>query len=201
MMNCGLRNLDCGLTKETPSSNPHSEIRNLKSNYRIWAALDVDGINEAYVARLGRHDERVRAAASAEESHAAKERAVRDSGRDEDHLLAGREGVRVVNLVRVVYPHLPESLKPLFCGRDFGLVNAESLVVEDEPRLNLAVQALHRRRGQHAFGRAADPHQRVNVRAGDRRGDSGGEVAVVDESDTSARVAHVLYQFLVARAV
>src|SRR5579885_1300390 len=90
------------------ASNPHSEIRNLKSDYRVRAAFDVDGVNEAYVARLGRHDERVGSSARAEEADAAQERAVGDSGRDEDDLLAGREVVRVINLVRVADAHLPE---------------------------------------------------------------------------------------------
>src|SRR5207237_6161078 len=104
----------------------------LKSDHGVRAALDVDCINEAYVARLGRHHERVRATARAEEADAAQERAVGDARRDEDDLLAGREVVRMVDLVRVADAHLLESREHLFGGRDFGLVNAEAFVVEDE---------------------------------------------------------------------
>src|SRR5438105_4720393 len=182
-------------------SNPQSAIRNLKSNYCVRAALDVDCINEAYVARLGRHHERVRATARAEEADAAQERAVGDARRDEDDLLAGREVVRVVDLVRVADAHLFESREHLFGGRDFGLVNAEAFVVEDEAGLNLSVQTLHGCGCEDAFGRAADAHQRVYVRSGDRRRYSSREVAVADETDARARFAHVLYELPVARAV
>src|SRR5215208_2899692 len=80
----------------------------LKPNDRVGAALDVDGVDEAYVARLGRHHERVRAVTRPEEADAAQERAVGDAARDEDDLLARREVVRVVDLVRVVDAHLFE---------------------------------------------------------------------------------------------
>src|SRR5256714_1295838 len=182
-------------------SNPQSAIRNLKSNHGVRAALDVDGVNEAYVARLGRHHERVCASARAEEADAAQERAVGDARRDEDDLPAGREVVRVVDLVRVADAHLLQAREPLLGGRDLGLVNAQAFVVEDEACLNLPVQTLHGRGCEHAFGRAADAHQGVYVRAGDRRRYPRGEVAVADEPDARARLTHVLYELPVARAV
>src|SRR5437588_3938289 len=183
------------------ASNQKSQIKNLKSYHRVGPALDVDGVNEAYVARLGRHHERVRAAARAEEAHPAQERAVGDARRDEDDLPAGREVVRVIDLVWVADAHLLEAREHLFGGRDFGLVNAEAFVVEDEAGLNLSVQTLHGRGCEDAFGRAADAHQRVYVRSGDRRRYSSREVAVADETDARARFAHVLYELPVARAV
>src|SRR3954468_7333587 len=100
----------------------------------------MDCVNESYVARLRRHNERVRAAAGAEEAYAAQKRAVGDARRDEDYLPAGREVVRVVDLVRVVDAHLLQARQDLFGGRNLRLVNAQTLVVEDEPRLNLAVE-------------------------------------------------------------
>src|SRR5437763_6767333 len=173
-------------------SNPQPAIRNLSSDHGVRAALDVDGVNEAYVARLGRHHERVCASARAEEAHPAQERAVGDARRDEDDLPAGREVVRVVDLVRVADAHLLEAREHLFGGRDFGLVNAEAFVVEDEAGLNLSVQTLHGRGCEDAFGRAADAHQRVYVRSGDRCRYSSREVAVADETDARARFARVL---------
>src|SRR5438874_8172286 len=106
-------------------SNPQSEFRNLKSYHCVGPALDVDGVNEAYVARLGRHHERVRASARAEEADAAQERAVCDARRNEDDLPAGREVVRMVDLVWVADAHLLQAREHLLGGRDFGLVNAE----------------------------------------------------------------------------
>src|SRR5688500_17033379 len=70
----------CGTYSEMASG-----IR-LESDDGVGAALDVDGVDEAYVARLGRHDERVRAPPRAEEAHAAEQRAVGDAGGDEDDL-------------------------------------------------------------------------------------------------------------------
>src|SRR5437588_2767518 len=102
------------------ASNQKSQIKNLKSYHRVGPALDVDGVNEAYVARLGRHHERVRASARAEESDAAQERAVCDARRDEDDLPAGREVVRMVDLVRVADAHLVEAREHFLGGRDFG---------------------------------------------------------------------------------
>ena len=61
----------------------------------------------------------------------------------------------------------------------------------DQAREDLAVQTAHRRRGQHAFGRAADAHHRVNAAAGHRRGDARRQVAVANQLDARAGRADV----------
>src|SRR4051812_14613400 len=81
----------------------------LKSNHRVGAAFDVDGVDEAYVPRLGGHYERVCTLARAEETDALEQRAIGHAGRGEDDLLAGREVVRLVNLVGVADAHLFEA--------------------------------------------------------------------------------------------
>ena len=76
-----------------------------------------------------------------------------------------------------------------------------ALVFHHQAAQNLAVQAAQRRRGEHAFRRAARSHHRVYAGAGDRRGDAGREIAVADQADARARLADVGDQLLVPRAV
>ena len=97
---------------------------------------------------------------------------------------ARREILRSVNPLEVGDPH---RAAPLFV---LGLV-------DDEAREDLAVQAAHRRRGQHALGRAARPHDRVHTGADDRRGDAGRQVAVADQADARAGGADVGDELLV----
>ena len=63
--------------------------------------------------------------------------------------------------------------------------------------LDLAAQAAHRRGGDHALGRAADPHHRVHAGAAHRGGDAGREVAVGDQADARAGLADVGDELLV----
>ena len=94
--------------------------------------------------------DRARADAVAEEAHAAHQRAVGDAGRREDDARAGREILRSVDLLEVGDAHRPAALLVLGLG-------------DDEPREDLAVQAPHRGRREHAFRRAAGAHHRVDA--------------------------------------
>ena len=54
----------------------------------------------------------------------------------------------------------------------FVAVNAQSFGIKNQARLNFAIQAFNRRCRQHAFGRATDSHQRMDVGARNCRADS-----------------------------
>ena len=103
-------------------------------------------------------------------------------------LLAGREILRAVDLLEVGDAHRAAALLVL------GLA-------DDEPREDLAVQAAHRRRRQHALGRAAGAHHRVHAGADDRRRDAGRQIAVANQPDARAGRADVGDELLVARPV
>src|SRR5229473_6887936 len=115
----------------------------------------------------------MRAVAGAKEPYATHQRSVGDPGSGENYLLARRQIVSVVSLVRIADAHRFQALDDLRRGWHFVLVHAESFGIENQTCLNFSVQTLDRRGGQHAFGRAANPDTRVNVCARYRRGNSG----------------------------
>ena len=92
--------------------------------------------------------------------------------------LARREILRPVDLLEVGDPHRAAALFVLRLG-------------DDQPREDLAVQAAHRRRRQHAFRRAAGAHHRVHAAADHRGRDAGRQVAVADQPDARAGRADV----------
>ena len=100
--------------------------------------------------------------------------------------LAGREILRAVDLLEVGDAHRAAALFVL------GLA-------DDEPREDLAVQAAHRRRGQHALRRAAGAHHGVDAGPDDRGRDAGRQIAVANQADARAGRADVGDQLLVAR--
>src|SRR6185503_19299399 len=114
----------------------------------VLGGRDVNAVDEPDLVRLVLHDHRTGADAVAEEANAPHQRAVGDAGRREDDVLAGGEVRGAVDLLDVSDPHRAAALFVL------GLA-------DDEAREDLAVQAAHRRGGQHAFRRAAGPHHRV----------------------------------------
>src|SRR4029079_10670476 len=116
---------------------------------------------------------RVGPGAPAEVADAVQQVAVGHAGRREDQLLAGREVLGRVDAALVaVAPRLAASV---LLGRAVA-----------EPRLDLAAQALQRGRGQDAFRRATDAHDRVDAGARDGAADRRRQVAVGDELDPGA---------------
>ncbi len=116
------------------------------------------------------HHQRRRADAVAEEADALHQRALGDAGGREDDVLARREILRPVDPLEVGDAHRAAAL--LVLRR-----------VDDEPREDLAAEAAHGRRREHALGRAADAHHGVHAAADrpprrcrptDRRRRSGG---------------------------
>ena len=63
---------------------------------------------------------------------------------------------------------------------------------DHQPRENLSIQAAQRRRGEHAFGRAAGAHHGVNAGAENRGGNAGGKIAVADQPDARAGGANIV---------
>src|ERR1700752_949702 len=77
----------------------------LKPNNRIRTAFDVQRVDKPDVPRFSRHHDRVRALARTKEAHTFQQRTIGHARCGEDNLLAGREIVRVVNLVWVLDSH------------------------------------------------------------------------------------------------
>src|SRR5207247_2055550 len=115
--------------------------------------------------------------AAAEELDAAQEGAVGDAGGGEHHV-ALREILEAVDAVVVLHAHL---------------LGAPALVVVAvaEDALHVAAHAAERGRGEHALGGAADAEEDVDAGVGLARGDGGGDVAVGDEADARAGLAHL----------
>ena len=103
-------------------------------------------------------------------------------------LLPGREVLRPVDPLEVGDAHRAAALLVLRRA-------------DDEPRVDLAAQAAHRRGGDHALGRAADPHHRVHAAADHGRRDAGGQVAVADQPDARAGRTNLLDERLVPRPI
>ncbi len=70
-------------------------------------------------------------------------------------------------------------------------------LADHETREDLAVEAAHRRRGHHAFRRAARAHHRVNAGPDDCGRDACRQIAVANQPDACAGCADVGDQLLV----
>mmetsp|Transcript_13816 Transcript_13816/g.35487 ORF Transcript_13816/g.35487 Transcript_13816/m.35487 type:complete len:358 (+) Transcript_13816:367-1440(+) len=137
--------------------------------------------------RLGAHHDGVGCGAAADVPHALQQVAVGHAGGGKEDLVALAEVLHKEDGVQVV---------PL---RD--RLGALLLVARPQLALDGAAHALHRRRGDDALRRAADAEQDVHGRVGAADLDGGGHVAVADEADAGARLAHLPDELLVARAV
>src|SRR3990167_2712616 len=114
-------------------------------------------LDEPDGAGLGAEHHRVRVDPVLAVSYALEKIAVGDAGGGEDDVVAGGQIGRVVDAVRIRDLH---RLDPL------PLVGADRL----EPALDLAAQASHGGRGQHALRRAADADEHVNAGVGNGGG-------------------------------
>ena len=122
-----------------------------------------------------------------EAPHAAQHGAVGHPRRGEHHV-AAREVVEIVDAVQVGDAHA---------------LRARLLVVVAEVKLalHLAADRAQRRRREDALGRAADAHVDVDAAVRSRRGDHAGDVAVADQADAGAGLAHRRDQLLMARPI
>src|SRR5581483_5218777 len=155
---------------------------------RVRELLEVLRVDHAHLADAPVEDDRVGPHAAREEADALKQLAVGDAGRDETDVLAARELLRAVHLVRVGHTHAPGT-------------SALVVVPELEPPEDLAADARERRRREHAFRRAAAPHHHVKTGAGDGDGERRDDVAVLDEVDARTGRADVVDELLVPRPV
>src|SRR5258708_35741881 len=108
------------------------------------------------------------ALAGTKETHPAHQSSVSYAGGRENDLLAWRKVIRVVNLLRISYAHRLKPLDYLLGRRYFAFIDPQPVGIENQTRLNLAVQTFYCRRGQYAFGRTADTDTGVNVCACNR---------------------------------
>src|SRR5258708_25694595 len=134
----------------------------------------------------------MRALAGTKETHAAHQRSVGHSGGGKNYFLAGREIVRVISLLRIGYAHRLKPLDDLFGRRYLAFVHSQPVGIQNQTRLNLAIQTFDRRRGQHTLGRAANAYTRANVSPPDRCGDSRRQIPVRSQPDARTRRAHAL---------
>lgn len=146
-------------------------------------------LDRPHRAARGPHDDALRPApAPALEPHAAEEVAVGDARRGEKDVVAAAEVVGEEDARQVVAQRQrPLALAKLLAGR--------------EPPLDRAAEALERRGGDDALGRAADPQHDVDGAAWPSRFDRCSHVAVGNEADAGARCAHLPDELRVPRAV
>src|SRR5690606_38821803 len=140
-------------------------------------AEQVHRVGEPDDPRLVAHRDRVRAGTVLEELDAAQQVAVGDAGgAEDDHLTRGQ----VLGAVDAVH-------------RTALLLEAPALLVVARPEapVDLAAEALQRGRRQHALRGAADAHHGVHVGAAHRRRQRRDHVAVADQLDARARLAHL----------
>ena len=125
--------------------------------------------------------------AVAESLHAAQHGARGDAGAGEHHVALRHLLQRELPL-RIGVPHLAHALH-LF------------IVLEHQPPLHLPADAAQRRRRQHALGRATGAKIDVDLRVGRSGRDHAGHVAIADQHDARAGLAHLGDQLLVPVAV
>src|SRR6185369_16524375 len=128
----------------------------------------------------------MRPLARTEKPHTLQQRTVSHPSRSKDDLLSRREIIRVVNLVGILDAHRLQTSEHLLPRRHLVFINAESIRIEHESRLYLAIQTLHRRGGDHAFGRAADSHQRMDIRSRNCRRDTRREITIRYQTNARA---------------
>src|SRR5262245_10743811 len=163
-----------------PASGTSSE-----SDLHIDVWRDVDAVDEPDAMRLVLHDDRAGPHAVSEESHAAHERAVGDTGGGEDDARPGGEILRSIDPLEVGNAH---GAAPVFVLR----------LVDHQSREDLAIQAAHRRGGQHALWRPARAHDGMDAAADDGCRNPGREIAVANEPDSRAGGADVVDELLVS---
>ena len=135
-------------------------IRLVAEEANLFAALageEVDAVDEAHPVAARAHHERVSARRVGEEPDTAKQVAVRDAGRGDDHL-AGCEILGAEDAAVVLDPRVAQLVDLAARGGP-------------ELRLQLAAEAAQRRRGEDRLPRPADPDREVVVRAADRGAD------------------------------
>ena len=73
------------------------------------------------------------------------------------------------------------------------------IVARRQPALELTADTAQSRRSQHAFRRAADAEQQIDAGFLLRRGNGGCNIAVADQTNARAGLAHFLNERLMAR--
>ena len=103
------------------------------------------------------------------------------TGGGEGHVLAADQVVDRISATQVLESRGAGSL----------LVFARA---QPEPALEVSPQALERAGGEHRLGQPAHPHHHVDPGAFERGHDGGGDVAVAEQTDPGAGLAHLFHQ-------
>src|SRR5215831_8634532 len=148
----------------------------------------MDAVHEAHFAVLAGHYNGRGTRAVAEETHAFHESAVGYAGRGEDDVASRSKILGAVDLFLVFDAHL-------------GYTFFQLRFVDHQPGEDLAVEAAHGGRSNHALGGSADPHYGMDARPQDGGGDAGGEIAVTDQADAGSGFANIVNQLLVTRPI
>lgn len=114
----------------------------------VRALVQVNAFQEANLAGVERQNNGRGACAFTEETHAAQQWSIGNTRGGKDRLLARRQLLRRLDLVRIFDSHAPNALA------QFGLVRNQS-------SLHVPVQAANRGRGKHALRSAPRAHDRV----------------------------------------
>src|ERR1017187_569835 len=183
---------------QKPNSAKNSPVVNIQSRSKylcleacgrelLQFVVTVEGFDGAHGARSRAHDEGLRSGAKIVEAHAAQEITIGDGGRGEVAVVARHEVIVAQHSVEVVAEGFGES--------------AFVIVARMQDALYLATESLQGGGRDDAFGCAADAEEYVGARAWPGGRDGTGDVAVRDQKDSRAGLAHFFDELIVSRAV
>src|SRR5215813_1008444 len=143
----------------------------------------------------------MRSLAGAKKPNAFQERAIGNASRSKDDLLSRGEVVGIVDFLWIIDAHRAQPVQHLLSRWHLVLINAKTIRIENQTRLNLAVQAFHGGSSDYAFRRTTDTHQRMNIGAGNRGGNTSRQIAVRNKTYTCTGRADFIDQLLVPLAI
>src|SRR3989304_1730733 len=165
--------------KERVRERGNTLTASLTSASVTWLVVEVmRSVDEPDGVASGAHDYGLSRGAAGEKMHALEIVAVGHAGGREHDVAAGKF-VDLEFFLDVGDAHL---------FRPFDLL----VIARRQTALEFAAGAAQRRRRQHALRRAADAEQKIDAGFRLRRGDGRGDVAVGDQADARARLAHFL---------
>ena len=130
----------------------------LETYHGVRTALDMYRIDEPDALGICGHNDRMGSFARSEETDATKKSTVRYAGSRKNDLFAGSEVVCVIDLVRIIDPHLAKADHNFLDRWNLRLIDPEAVRVEDKLGLDLPIQTFHSRSRDHTLGCSADPH-------------------------------------------
>ena len=146
----------------------------------------VGGVDDANRARLRAHHHRLRRRAAGEKMDAIEIVAIGDARGREHHVTRGQFLDRKL-LLDVANAHF-------FCALNFFIV------ARRQATLKFAADTAQRRRGEHAFGRAANAKQQIDAGFRLGRRNRCRDITITDETNPRSRLAHFFDDRFMSRA-